>query len=298
VGASPKDCNGRDLLAELLKKSPQRYDQAVERSRSQINSWHMLWRVAGEAGGATSYLLGTVHVSSERLQVLTQATREAILASRVVVLEGRPPSRAGHSRQMARSVPLMLSGGQTLATVLDEDEVEVVEKALEAAGLAPELVHVLKPWAASMFLARSSCEEMRQSDGLKPMDVVVAEFGASNGRAIRGLETALEQYQALAEVPEDAQVAWLKASIRLSARLEDMTETTARLYEKRLMPVVWDLTMECSGEALTLPTLDIIRSALVDRRNLLMRDRATPMLRLGAFIAVGALHLPGPGGRA
>lgn len=296
VGAVPENCEGHDLLVKLKHKSPHRHEQIIERARSEINSSHMLWRISGMAEGVTSYILGTVHLSSSRLQLLSQATRNAILASRVVVLESRPISRAGHRRQMAHSIPLMLSRGKTLATVLDEDELEVVEKALDAAGLAPELVHGLKPWAASMFLARSRCEEIRQKAGLKPLDVVVAEFGTSNGLPLMGLESTLEQYQAMASLPDDAQMAWLKSSIQLSNRLEDMTETTARLYDDRLMPAIWDLTVDYSGEALSPEMLGVIRAALVDRRNLLMRDRAIPMLRHGAFIAVGALHLPGPGG--
>lgn len=290
------DCSGHDLLAELRRISPQQHNRIVERSRSMMNSRHMLWRIANETGSATSYLLGTVHISNVRLQSLTEATRKAILDSNVVVLEGQPASPAAQRRQIARSAPLMFSRGTTLADVLDDDEVKVVEKALEASGLASRLAHRLKPWAASMFLARSPCEEGRQRSGQQPMDVLVAEFASVNNRPLRGLETTFEQYNAMASLPDSAQIAWLRSSIRLIDRLEDMTETTALLYEKRLMPAVWDLTLEYSGEALTQSTLEIIRSALVDRRNLLMRDRAAPLLQRGAFIAVGALHLPGPTG--
>ncbi len=100
TNAMDLDCIGKDLLEELRQKSPQQHDRLVDRSRSVMNSGHMLWRIAKDTGGATSYLLGTVHISNMRLQSLTVATRKAILDSNVVVLEGQRTSPACLSPQL------------------------------------------------------------------------------------------------------------------------------------------------------------------------------------------------------
>jgi uncharacterized protein YbaP (TraB family) len=107
-----------------------------------------------------------------------------------------------------------------------------------------------------------------------------------------------EQYSSLAAIAPDVQVAWLKASIELYPRVDDVSETIAELYRFRRVDAVWKLTQEMAPHAgLDDATLASLRTALVSRRNTHMRDRVLPLLESGnAFIAVGAMHHIGTDG--
>jgi uncharacterized protein YbaP (TraB family) len=102
----------------------------------------------------------------------------------------------------------------------------------------------------------------------------------------------------LASISSSIQVAWLKASIELYPRVDDISETISELYRFRRLDAVWPLTQKMAPEAgLNDATLKSLRTELVSRRNVRMLDRALPLLNEGgAFIAVGAMHQIGPDG--
>jgi uncharacterized protein YbaP (TraB family) len=258
----------------------------------------MLFRVDVD-GRKPSYVYGTVHVADERLQTLPGEVEEALNAASVVVLE-----RGDVSEQAVRSVmPLaarlmMMPRNQALDSLIDEDEMKVVTRAVKASGLAPELARVLRPWAATLFLAGSECEKARFEAGLKPLDYRILEAAREKKIRIVGLEQIVEQYESLAAVPDDVQVAWLRSSIKLYQNIDDMSETTVALYLDRKIEAVWDLTVAMTGDVgMTDEMMHRLKRVIVADRNAKMMDRSRPLLAEGgAFIAVGALHLGGAEG--
>ena len=99
-------------------------------------------------------------------------------------------------------------------------------------------------------------------------------------------------------MPFDAQLANLRLALHTAAQVEDMNDTLITLYREHRIGEVWPLTRVMSGdEALAETVIDEFQTRLIDERNVTMRDRALPLLaKGGAFIAVGALHLPGDKG--
>ena len=99
-------------------------------------------------------------------------------------------------------------------------------------------------------------------------------------------------------MPFDTQVANLKLTLAMSERTEDLNETLITLYREHRIGEVWPLTQALSSDkALARTVIDEFQLRLIDERNIRMRDRALPLLEKGnAFIAVGALHLPGDNG--
>jgi uncharacterized protein YbaP (TraB family) len=258
----------------------------------------MLFRVDVD-GRKPSYVYGTVHVADERLQTLPGEVEEALNSASVVVLE-----RGDVSEQAVRSVmPLaarlmMMPRSQALDSLIDEDEMKVVTRAVKAAGLAPELARILRPWAATLFLAGSDCEKARFEAGLKPLDYRILETAREKKVRIVGLEQIVEQYESLAAVPDDVQVAWLRSSIKLYQNIDDMSETTVALYLQRKIEAVWDLTVAMTSDVgMTDEMMLRLKRVIVADRNAKMMDRSRPLLAEGgAFIAVGALHLGGADG--
>lgn len=296
-GAAEQECQGRNLLDALALRDTAAHRRIGEAARKAANAEAVLWRI-DKAGGDPSYLFGTVHVSDDRLSELPAQATKAIQRSRVVALEGTHASESSVRAVMPLAARLMMDQSKHLGAILDEDELLVLEKAVTKAGLARELALAFRPWAAALFLAGSDCERKRQERGLKPLDLIVADAARARGLQPVGLESIVEQYESMAAIPDEVQVSWLKASIRLHDHIEDMSETTVALYLSRQIDATWSLSAEIAGKAVLSQAMAMrLRQGLVDRRNERMIVRMTPLIESGAaFIAVGATHLPGENG--
>jgi uncharacterized protein YbaP (TraB family) len=298
VQAQAAACVRRNLVDVVEDRRPGLRQKILEAAGTGAHSGAMLFRVDGD-GRKPSYVYGTVHVADERLQTLPGEVEEALNSASVVVLE-----RGDVSEQAVRSVmPLaarlmMMPRNQALDSIIDEDEMKVVTRAVKSSGLAPELARILRPWAATLFLAGSECEKARFEAGLKPLDYRILEAARERKIRIVGLEQIVEQYEWLAAVPDDVQVAWLRSSIKLYQNIDDMSETTVALYLQRKIEAVWDLTVAMTADVgMTDEMMLRLKRVIVADRNAKMMDRSRPLLAEGgAFIAVGALHLGGADG--
>ncbi len=296
-GADETPCVPTSVLYEIDHRDRGKLEKILNDASRVANSEAVLWRIDKD-GTPASFLFGTVHVIDKNLQSLSQATLAAIDSSKVVAVEAAETSRSSLTNAMAQAQPLMVSRDRELQRVLADDEMAVVEKVLADAGYPPQLALGLKPWAVTMFLADSRCQRQLQNLGMKPIDTLVIERAQASGTRIVGLETTFEQYSSLASIPSDLQATWLKASIELHPRVDDVTQTMSELYRFRRMDAAWTLTRELAPNAgLDDTTLASLREELVSKRNERMLERALPLLDQGSlFIAVGAMHHLGPRG--
>ena len=95
----------------------------------------------------------------------------------------------------------------------------------------------------------------------------------------------------------------LVESIALGDRIDDIIETMIQLYVNGETGAIWPMLHSVSPEMETNEELAAgyadFEETMVHVRNKTMLDRAMPLLdKGGAFIAVGALHLPGEKGLA
>ncbi len=285
------------VLYDIDHANRQQLEKILDDASRVDNGRAILWRIEKQ-GLPKSYLFGTVHVIDESLQDLSPAVRSALDDSKVVAVESIEASRRENTLAMAETAPLIVSNDKELQRILDDDELMVVEKALTDAGYPGEMALGLKPWAATMFLAESECQKELQARGLKSVDGIVKDRATADGLPIMGLETIAEQYRSLASISDADQIAWLKASIELHDRVDDVSQTMSELYRFRLLSAVWPLTQALAPQAgLDDATLRSLQNELVSKRNRRMLDRAMPLLEKGgAFIALGALHQSGPDG--
>lgn len=290
-------CRPTSLLTELDGKDRFKLEQLLRNAIGVENSQAVLWRVEKD-GASPSHVFGTVHVVDEDLRELRPAVFSALAQSRVVALEAEELSRPAFRYAMAQVGPLMVTRERPLQFLLADDEMKVVEKSLWDAGFPKEMALGLRPWVVTLFLADSPCQRSKSEAGLKSLDLLVADEAKARGLGLVGLETMYEQYEAMASLDDTAQAAWLKASIHLHDKVDDMAPTMAELYRFRRIGMVWDLTRELAPHAgLDGDVLDTIRDQLVTKRNERLSSRARPLIdEGGAFIAVGALHLAGPDG--
>lgn len=292
-----ESCVAESIIAELDRKDPVKTARILREAGEVKNSEAMLWRVERN-GVAPSYLFGTVHVADRSLMILSAPTLTALRASTTVALESEQVSSKAMGYVMAQAGPLMAARDKPLQHKLDEDELKVVERSVMAAGYPAELALGIQPWVAAMFLTGSECQSSYADQGIRPMDLIIAEEAQRSASKVVGLETMLEQFEALAAIDDDVQVAWLKTSIATHDRVEDIAHTMAELYRFRRINAVWELTRELTaGQAISDADLASLRRGLVSARNPRLAERSLRLVAEGgAFIAVGALHLSGDDG--
>lgn len=295
--AAAAGCEAKSVLPELRERDGAAIDTLLTQAARTENAGAVLWRVERD-GQAPSHLYGTVHVTHQSLAALSKPTIDAIAASQVVALEAGEMSNAAYNQAMADGGKLMSASDKPLLKFLTEEDIRVVEKEISKAGYPPDLALGIRPWVATLFLASSECQARQQEAGLKPLDLLVSDEAKSRAIPIVGLETMLEQFETLASIPDEEQAQWLRASIEVHDRLDDITHTMVELYQTRSIAAVWDLTRAMAPRIkISDATLDVIRDGLVARRNERMLDRSLPHFdKGGAFVAVGALHLIGKNG--
>ena len=290
-------CQSSSMLNELDARDRYKLERLLRSAAAVENSQAMLWRVE-KPGVPASHIFGTVHVIDDGLSELRPSVRSAISQSKVVALEAEEMSRAAMRYAMAQAGRLMVTKDRPLQFLLSPDEMTFVEEAIDKAGFPKQMALGWRPWVVNLFLAESPCQKAKAAAGLKSLDLLIADEAKARGIRVVGLEKMTEQYETMASIDDAAQAAWLKASIHLHDRLDDMAHTMAELYRFRRMNMVWDLTSELAPEAgLTPDVIKSIRTNLVGSRNARMTERAQPIFNEGAaFVAVGALHLAGDDG--
>jgi uncharacterized protein len=90
----------------------------------------------------------------------------------------------------------------------------------------------------------------------------------------------------------------LVETLRLGDRVEDVMETMVRLYIDGQTGMFWPFfEAALPSEGGDQEGFAAFQEALIDVRNRTMAEGAAPLIEKGgAFIAVGALHLPGKDG--
>ncbi len=254
----------------------------------------LLWRVqAANAApdAAPNYLLGTIHITDERVLALPAPVREAFDSARSATFEiiMTPQVRAQIGQAM------VLSDGRTLDAILGPEGFAKVTEAGRRYGLGPAQLRLLKPWALASILSIPDSEMARSAGGSLPMDQSLQAEAARQDKAVHALETPEEQIALFNEMPEASQVGMLTSAIEQNATIEVLFEEMTQQYLARDTGGIY-ARMQAQRE--TQPELmELFLRRFNDDRNVTMAERMAERLgEGGAFIAVGALHLPGEKG--
>lgn len=295
---TPAQCRGADMLAEMQTTAPDIYKQVMAESDALPNTQAMLWKIE-KPGVSASYLFGTMHLSDPRVATLSPTVKDDIAKSKSVALEVADLSDKAVAAAMAKMAALIVyTNGESLKKALTDQEYQDVQRTVAKAGMPGELAATMKPWLISMLLATSDCERKQLAAGKTVLDLQVAAEAQKHGITITGLETIENQLSALASIPNDQQIAMLKVGLKYLDRADDMTETLVQMYVKRQIGAAMPFQLALAAQSGISPSVfDGFKKSLLIDRNARMRDAALPLLEKGdAFIAVGALHLPGPTG--
>lgn len=297
--AETVSCSGRNLLDELSRDNPALLKKIRGEAEAVQNGKGLLWKVEKD-GTAPSWLFGTMHMTDPRVVDLPARADDAFAESETLVIETTDIlDQSAMTAAMFQHPELtMFTGKTSLTDLLSDDEEEAVRTALDKRGVPLDSVKKMKPWMLVSLVALPACEMQRKSAGKPVLDVLLAHRAKKDGKAVKGLESVTEQFEAMASVPMDVHVRGLVDTLKLGDKADDVVETMIILYERGETGMFWPLFNA------VLPSSEGDKSgyaefeeAVVKARNHTMLERAKPIIDAGdAFIAVGALHLPGAKG--
>ena len=296
--ATAPTCKGIDILEALKTADATNYKKLIDVAKNTSNGTALFWKIEIPKR-PPSFLLGTMHLTDERVTTLKPIVAKALSRSKRIVLEIADMSKGAMNKVMFKTLNLlMFTGKDRLTPLLDNSEFSVVKRAVVAAGMPAEMTERLKPWFATMIMALSPCERARAAAGIPALDQKLADIAKKNGLELHGVETIKEQFLSMTSIPMADQVEMLKSTIKYYDRTQDLLETMIRIYQRRQMGLAWPLQLLLAQKAgADISRFESFRQNLIVKRNIRMRDRALAHLKKGGtFFAVGALHLPGKNG--
>lgn len=293
-------CSGVSLVDKLAASAPQKYAEARAKAKGTRNGKGLLWKVE-KAGLEPSWLFGTMHVTDPRVTRLPDAAQAAFDQAGTVVIETieiLDPAKA-QAALLTQPELTMFTDGTTLSSFLDEEETRLIDAELARRGIPFALVSRMKPWMIAGLVALPACEMARKTSGVEFLDIKIANSAAEQGKQLLGLESIGEQMSAMADLPIEFHIRGLVETIRLADLMPDIMATMTDLYLKgeiaQIMPVI--LAAGPEGAADDIDGYAEFEERIIRMRNHIMAERAAPILSAGnAFIAIGALHLPGKEG--
>ena len=293
-------CGGKNILTELKESDPALYQSVVDEAARIPNGKGNFWKIE-KTGVAPSWLMGTMHVTDSRVLAMSDAARQAYAEAATVVIESDEilDEKKAAAALLMKPELTMFTDDTTISKLLSKEDAATLAEGLKARGLALPLVERMKPWMIASFVALPACEIERKAKGASFLDKKLAEDAVAQGKQVAGLETLAEQLSAMAELPFDFHLQALVETIKLGDRMNDVIETMTDLYLSgdtgMTMPMLKTVSTTDDGDQSG--SYAAFEQRIVIDRNHVMAERAGPFLAKGnAFIAVGALHLPGEEG--
>ena len=288
-------CRGTNMLPELAASDPETFARIDSEAKAAENGNAIFWKIE-KPGVEPSYVFGTVHLTDPRVTTLSSKVLDALGKSKAVLLEAADNTPAATASALAQAAKTTLfSDGRSLEKLLSPADYEKVRSTVDRSGLPPGMARLYKPWIVTLLISASGCERQKIQNGDLVLDMKIAEEAKSRGIPVTGLETLVSQLEAMSTVPEDQQLDMLRATLASVDRTDDLVETMVQLYLDRRIGGLWPFQLALAAKAgVGENSFAFFRQALIVERNEKMRDGALPFIEKGgAFIAVGALHLPG-----
>jgi len=245
----------------------------------------LLWKIE-TPGAAPSYLFGTFHTSDPRITVLPCPVKavfdQASSYTMEVITNG--------TGIVSMAEAMFFSDGKTLKEVVGEN---LYNETLRAMGItdASEAggINSMKPWAVMMTLSSP------HGGGGLPLDLALQFDATRQGKPTYGLETMEEQIAVFNGMGLADQVALLRDAVQTQKATQDAIEELTKAYLDRDLAGLMALNDEFKPADTRV--YDTLMNRLLVQRNRNMSERMQKTLQQGnAFIAVGALHLPGDTG--
>lgn len=244
----------------------------------------LLWKIDAP-GVKPSYLFGTIHSDDPRVTSLPESVTRAFDASGRFVME----AIIDGDGLVRMAEAMYFNDGRTLEQVIGKKLYSESVKALTARGIPAAGIEKQKPWAVVMALSMPTPKTGEY------LDLVLETRGSRQDKPVAGIETIQEQIAVFDELPLPDQIALLEEAVHTQGEFANELEEMISAYLARDLASLAEMgNKHMAGDDRLYQT---VTDRLLSRRNTRMADRLVPILKEGgAFIAVGAAHLPGDGG--
>ncbi|MEN3971146.1 TraB/GumN family protein [Sphingomicrobium sp. XHP0235] len=254
-------------------------------AQEQIDADPALWKVADE--DTTIYLFGTFHFLEGNEVWFDGAVRDAYDASSEVYIEAVPETDASVI-QAAMMEHVMLSGDQTLESLVAPEAYALFVEKAETVGLPAMAVAKMEPTMASFTLTQMSLPGMGLTMD-KGADMTILNSANEDGKTLGGLETTVEQLAALGGVSLEAQAKVFNEGMAEFDDLPEMFETMRTNWATGNTAGFEEVFKEMNDGS-----PESYQAILVDRNAKWTQTLAERMDQPGTvFVAVGTGHLVG-----
>lgn len=294
-------CGGDNLLPSIEAARPGAVAAMRAAAAAQPNSEGLFWRIEAP-GRAPSFLFGALHGAASEGVVLPPSARDAIRSARVVYAEMTEDEQARMQQAIADDIELIVDRrGGTLDAALTPALRETARRVLPDYGLTYAQANVLRPWFIQIALATPPCAAAAMAAGEQVLDHAILDEARAAGLPVRGMETWRAALAFFLNQPEDEARDGVALAVATAAEAEDMRKTMADLWRAEETMMIWELTRDlyagivgpAEADAAMRQTWDDL---VVARNDGFLAATADDLAAGGAFIAAGALHLPGHGG--
>ena len=245
----------------------------------------LLWELS-KTGQQPAYLFGTIHSEDPAVVELPATVKQAFDASNSVVLEMLMDT----DTMRYSSTAMLMLDGRSLSDMIGMPLYKKVSAAIASRGIPELVLNRMKPWAAAVTLSTPALETGQI------LDLVLYQDALQQDKAVYGLETVREQLDLFDSMSESDQVTLLRDAVNKFPELDALHAELLEVYKQRDLEGLLAIN-ETSMQAEDQRLAKEFQRRVIDDRNHRMAERMQPYLRQGkAFVAVGALHLPGEQG--
>ncbi|MEJ2141034.1 MAG: TraB/GumN family protein [Gammaproteobacteria bacterium] len=242
----------------------------------------LLWEVTSQSG-QVSHVLGTMHSDDPRITSLALPVQQAFDNAKSFTGE----VMMDMTTIMSMSQMMYYTDGTQLKDVIGDDRFQKCTELLVQYGVPDFMVGMMKPWAVATTIS------LPKPQTGQFLDLKLFQQAMAAGKPVYGLESAHEQMSVMDDMPESEQIAMLDEAIENFDNLPGIFQRFVDAYLSRDLNQLVNLNEEFMKESDPAVAKRFEKNLLV-KRNHLMADRMQPRLKEGnAFIAIGALHLPG-----
>jgi len=307
AGTEARPCKGADLFERLRQERPEALSAIETQAEAMPFGKRRFYKITRD-GVRPSYLFGTLHLADPRITQIPSEIAEALKSATTLVVEVRdtpqgaesqPPRQARARARLAMRNLALAEPDHWPEKLLSREDLDKLKAEAAARHASVDSIGRLKPAFLALWLDTPVCAQ--GSTTMPVLDTLLVERAKADQLKIAGLESISEQVAALDDLSLDDARALLRSTILQIPHANDFVETSLRRYEEGNLGALlaWMRSPDIvpgNDEARTPPAfLDL----LLDKRNEAMLAKIVSYLKEGgAFIAVGAAHLPGENGLA
>lgn len=250
----------------------------------------LCWRISGHDLKHPAYLYGTMHAPDQRIFNFGAKTTKAFAESKAYAMELDPEKMMSPSTL----TQMIMTGDKTISGLIPDSDFHFVDSIVRlSTGMGMGLFNKVEPILVSAILDEYSMgiTQTDTSNKKDEMDLYFYKLARKDKKNVIGIESVDEQLSALHTLNYEEQADLLIQSIEEVKKGDKSTNGDLMKY---YIAQNLDSILVMSDEQQMPPKL---YKALITDRNIRMADRISVFIHeRPTFIAVGALHLPGPGG--